>query len=248
MENQAIIKKIDDYIKRCCEILDGVHYRYMEPTFIPFQDFIALKASVISFLNKINVDKIYVENISNFNHQAPYEVEAICNFLEEIKSDLLDNDIEEIKTVNPSKRKKYDVFISHATLDNSSFVDDLYEELSKLGIEIFYDKKTIEWGDDWEIEIINGLSKCEFAIVVLSENFFGREWTEKELNFLLERKNALGQKLILPILYKVNIENLKEKYSKIAQIQCIEANISSSKDIAIAFAKLLIKRLKGIEE
>lgn len=53
-------------------------------------------------------------------------------------------------------------------------------------------------GDNWKDKILNGVKKAKFAIIVISENFFDREWTERELNELLSRQNRNGQKLILP--------------------------------------------------
>ena len=45
---------------------------------------------------------------------------------------------------------KYDVFISHANKDKLNFIDELYNSLDNLGINIFYDKKSLEWGDKWK--------------------------------------------------------------------------------------------------
>lgn len=77
---------------------------------------------------------------------------------------------------------EYDVFISHANKDKDSLVEELYQSLNKLGIKIFYDKDTIKWGDNWKNKILYGTEKSEFAIIVISENFFDQDWTEKELN------------------------------------------------------------------
>lgn len=52
--------------------------------------------------------------------------------------------------------------------------------------------------------------KAEFAIIVISENFFDREWTEKELNEFLNRQNRNGQKLILPIVHNITNEDLQK--------------------------------------
>ena len=143
--------------------------------------------------------------------------------------------------------KEYDVFLSHANKDKDSFVRNLKKELEKLGISIFYDEDSLSWGDDWEKRINDALSKCEFAIVILSKNFFGRKWTEKELSSLLDRKNALGQKLILPILHGVSIRTINKKYPQLSSIQAIQTATVSNKDIAVLFANQLIKRLKGVE-
>lgn len=141
-------------------------------------------------------------------------------------------------------RKMYDVFLSHASADKISYVEDLKQTLDVLGIDIFYDKDTIEWGDAWKQKIYEGLEKSEFAIIVISEHFFGREWTEEELKSLLERQNAEGQKLILPILHNITTAQLKEKYPKVADIQAIESKDNSYEKIALLFARQLIKRYK----
>ena len=84
---------------------------------------------------------------------------------------------------------EYDVFISHASKDKADLVEELYQSLNKLGVAIFYDKESLEWGDNWKDRILNGTNKAEFAIIVISENFFDREWTERELSEFLNRQN-----------------------------------------------------------
>ena len=81
-------------------------------------------------------------------------------------------------------------------------------------------------------------------IIVISENFFDREWTELELKELLERQNEEGQKLILPILHNITPEQLKAKYPIVADIQAIESKDNSYEKIALLFARQLIKRYK----
>ncbi|MCM1439551.1 MAG: toll/interleukin-1 receptor domain-containing protein [Roseburia sp.] len=141
---------------------------------------------------------------------------------------------------------EYDLFVSHASKDKEELVENLYRSLDKLGIKIFYDKESIEWGDNWKEKILHGVNKAEFAIIVISENFFGREWTERELNELLSRQNRNGQKIILPILKNITIEQLQQKYPSVADIQAIDSKDYSTDDITILFAKQLIKRLKMV--
>lgn len=141
-------------------------------------------------------------------------------------------------------RKEFDVFISHANADKSDYVDELYLTLRKLGINIFYDSEVLSWGDNWKQVILNGTEKSEFAIIVISENFFGREWTERELDEFLKRQNVNGQKIVLPLLYNITFEQLKDKYPTLGEIQAIRTEGRSKEDIAILFAKELIKRYK----
>lgn len=139
---------------------------------------------------------------------------------------------------------KYDVFISHANVDKIEYVEQLKQSLDKLKINIFYDKDTLEWGDKWKDKILEGVNQAEFAIIVISENFFGREWTEKELNEFLNRQNKNGQKTILPIIHNISAEQLKVKYPDISEIQALDSSEYSTDEIALKFAEQLIKRLK----
>ena len=141
---------------------------------------------------------------------------------------------------------QYDVFISHANRDKEDFVEELYQAINKLGINIFYDKDVIDWGDNWKNVILDGTKKSEFAIIVISENFFDREWTEKELAKFLSRQNRNGQKLILPILHNITLTQLQERYPSVADIQAIDSKKYTCDQIAIMFARQLIKRLKNI--
>ena len=119
--------------------------------------------------------------------------------------------------------------------------------LSNLGVNIFYDTKVLSWGDEWKNVILKGTTSSEFAIIVISNNFFGREWTERELNEFLHRQNAEGQKIVLPLLYDITLEQLKEKYPALCDIQAIKTKDYTTDEIVILFAKELIKRYKGID-
>ncbi|MBR0466997.1 MAG: toll/interleukin-1 receptor domain-containing protein [Clostridia bacterium] len=143
------------------------------------------------------------------------------------------------------ERAMYDVFISHANADKIEYVDKLKQSLDRLKIKVFYDKDTIGWGDNMKNKILEGVQKAEFAIIVISENYFGREWTEKELNEFLNRQNASGQKIILPIVHNITIKQLQDKYPAIANIQALDSSKYSCEQIALEFASQLINRLKG---
>ena len=134
----------------------------------------------------------------------------------------------------------YDVFLSHANADKIDFVEDLKKSFDKLGISIFYDKDTLKWGDNWKNKIIEGLENCDFGVIVISDSFFGREWTEKELKTLLSRQNKSGQKIILPILYNTTLKELTAHYKKLADIQFLDASKYNIKDITIQLARVLL--------
>lgn len=141
-------------------------------------------------------------------------------------------------------RKKYDVFISHANKDKLSYVNDLNKVIKKLGVNIFYDTDVLSWGDNFKQVILDGTAESEFAIIVISKNFFGREWTERELNEFLAQQNASGQKTVLPLLYGITFDELKEKYPTLGDIQAITTKDYTKPEIAILLAKELIKRYR----
>lgn len=185
-------------------------------------------------------------------HRGLGDYSRLISCLESISKDVkfIDkmNGIQEVSVPKYKAKSipEYDVFISHASKDKKNVVEELYQSLNKLGIHIFYDKESLEWGDNWKEKILSGTKKAEFAIIVISENFFDREWTERELAEFLNRQNRNGQKLILPILHNISLKQLQEKYPSVANIQAIDSDKYTCDQIALLFAGQLIKRLKNI--
>ena len=140
--------------------------------------------------------------------------------------------------------KKYDVFISHASKDKEEYVDELNRTIKKLGINVFYDTDVLSWGDNWKQAILNGTAESEFAIIVISRNFFEREWTEKELAEFMSKQNESGQKIVLPLLHGISRMEMLNHYPSLEEIQYINTNDYSKEEIAILLAKELIKRYK----
>lgn len=149
-----------------------------------------------------------------------------------------------VSTASERVLAMYDVFVSHTNKDKIGYINELKASLDKLGVSVFYDKDTLEWGDNWKNKILEGVEKAEFAIIVISENFFGREWTEIELTEFLSRQNRNGQKIILPILHGISVAQIQEKYPAVAEIQALDSSKYSCDEIALKFAGQLIKRLK----
>lgn len=145
------------------------------------------------------------------------------------------------------EHKKYDVFISHANNDKEDYVEKLYDTVKKLGINVFYDKEVLTWGDKWKQVILEGTTDSEFAVIVISKNFFGREWTEKELNEFLTQQNESGQKIVLPLLHGITRQELIAHYPELEEIQYISTGDYNEGEITIMLARELIKRYKQVE-
>lgn len=99
-------------------------------------------------------------------------------------------------------RKKWDVFLCHATEDKADFVEPLALELRHLGLAVWYDKFVVRVGDSLRRKVEEGLSRSRFGVVVISQNFFRKSWTREELDglFTLQMEKASR---ILPVWHKV---------------------------------------------
>jgi hypothetical protein len=98
----------------------------------------------------------------------------------------------------------YDVFICHASEDKDDFVRPLAARLQESHLEVWYDEFALSVGDSVRRAIDRGLTQSRYGIVVLSPSFFAKNWTQYELDGLVERETAGSDRLILPIWYQVS--------------------------------------------
>lgn len=99
---------------------------------------------------------------------------------------------------------QYDVFVSHAWEDKESFVEEFVQELQKLNLRVWYDKKQIKWGDSMRAKIDEGLRKSKFGVAVLSPDYIkeGKYWTKAELDGLFQLESVNG-KMLLPVWHNL---------------------------------------------
>ena len=93
---------------------------------------------------------------------------------------------------------QYDVFISHASEDKDDFVRPFAEHLKSLGVNVWYDELSLQWGRSLREQIDSGLSNSKYGIVVISKEFIKKDWTKYEFNGLVT-KEINGSGRILPI-------------------------------------------------
>ena len=106
---------------------------------------------------------------------------------------------------NTGKRvsqRRWDVFISHASEDKTTFVEPLAVALREFGLKVWYDRFTLSLGDSLSKSIDEGLAKSRFGLVVLSSNFLIKGWTEYELRGLISREIE-DPKVILPVWHNI---------------------------------------------
>ena len=99
--------------------------------------------------------------------------------------------------------KEYDVFISHASEDKDAIVRSLADALVKGGLKVWYDEFELKIGDSLRRKIDMGLAHSRFGIVVLSQAFFKKGWTNYELDGLVTR-SVSGEQILLPIWHNIS--------------------------------------------
>jgi hypothetical protein len=102
-------------------------------------------------------------------------------------------------------RKRWDVFISHASEDKERVAVPLAQVLKRSGLDVWLDEFEIQVGDSLRQKLDLGLAESRFGVIVLTHKFFEKTWTQRELGalFALE-EDASSRKVILPVWHNVS--------------------------------------------
>lgn len=100
------------------------------------------------------------------------------------------------------------VFISYAS-EEGELARELSLILLKKGLDVWFDKNESRVGDIIRRNIDSALANCDYGIVLLSHNYFKKEWPQRELEALTYLENKKG-KIILPVLIGLNEDDLLE--------------------------------------
>jgi hypothetical protein len=145
------------------------------------------------------------------------------------------------------KTYKFDFFISHASEDKEDFVNPLVEYCKQLDLNVWYDAEQLIWGDDIRPSIVAGLQKSQFGLLVISQKFLDKQWTEYEYNTLFNLEMASGQKRIIPLLHGITREQLADKYPDLSG-RLYKDSILGVENVAREMRKLLNIKKKAQEK
>lgn len=166
----------------------------------------------------------------------------VFSFHEGLMSRMAERQIQEPE--GPPEGEKYDVFICHASEDKDDFVRPLVRELNRRGHFVWYDESKLEVGDNLRKAIDEGLSNAYCGVVILSESFFNKDWTEYELNGLTAREIGGDYTVILPIWYQIGRENVLEYSPTLADKVAIQANGENIKNTADELSSAIKSRVR----
>jgi TIR domain len=153
------------------------------------------------------------------------------------------------------------LFICHVAEDKDEFVRPLAEALRE-HFEVWYDEFQLTIGDNLLEKIDEGLRTSDFAVVVLSKQFFGKKrWAAAELNGLFAKEVDTG-KIILPVWYGVTEDEVRQYSTILAGKLAVNAeeglsNVvkairlaveTSSRQRQLTILESASERMKGLDE
>lgn len=92
-----------------------------------------------------------------------------------------------------------DVFISHAALDNATYIRPLREALRHRGVSFWLSDIELEDGFSLTTQVGEGLEKADIVVVLLTPAFLESRWSDRELRCALAKDLSAGNQRVLPI-------------------------------------------------
>lgn len=103
----------------------------------------------------------------------------------------------------------WDVFISHASEDKDEVARPLVKALEAKGIRVWYDEITLQIGHSLLESIDKGLRESRYVVVIVSQRFFQKDWTKRELEGAFSRNSPDDQR-VLPVWHNVTAKEVGE--------------------------------------
>ena len=129
------------------------------------------------------------------------------------------------------------IFLSYSHSDKH-IAQSVAAELQKNGIEVWYDKWEIKPGDSLIQKIFTeGLSKCDYFLILLSQNSLKSRWVQEELDSALVKKIEGVTRVIPILLEKIEIP------ASIRSLLWIDLSINYNENI-----RLLLKTIHGVND
>ncbi len=144
--------------------------------------------------------------------------------------------------------KKWDLFISHASEDKKSLVRPLAKEFLKTNLKVWYDEFVLEVGDSLRQSIDRGIRDSNFGVIILSRDFFKKNWPQKELNGLFSKEAISGQSVLIPIWHNIEVQEVFQYSPIMADVVAINSATKSIKEIAKEISQKVLKRPVTVDE
>lgn len=116
------------------------------------------------------------------------------------------------------------LFICFSSKDRYSIVQPIVYHLKNYGVNVWYDRYEMVMGDDrFKKNIEEGAGKCEYALIVLSQNTIDSICATEEINILKSRYYK-GEVIVFPVLYELKPCDIPPKFGWIKNLIFKEVN------------------------
>ncbi|MEV5534999.1 DUF1883 domain-containing protein [Streptomyces prunicolor] len=132
----------------------------------------------------------------------------------------------------------WDVFISHASEDKTAVARPLREALTALGVSVWLDEAQMRIGHSLRRKIDEGIRASRYGVVVLSEPFIAKGWTNHELDGLVTRTVA-GEQSLLPIWHNLSADDVRRYSPSLADKVAMSTGDYSIEEIAEQIADVV---------
>lgn len=132
----------------------------------------------------------------------------------------------------------WDVFISHASEDKELVARPLRDALNQKGVTVWLDETQLRIGQSLRRKIDEGIRSSRFGVVVLSQAFLRKGWTNHELDGLVTR-NVAGEQSLLPIWHDLNAEQVRGYSPSLADKVAMSTAQFSIDEIAEQIAEVI---------
>lgn len=131
-----------------------------------------------------------------------------------------------------SSASSSDIFLSHASEDKDDIARPLKEALESRGVSVWFDELKIKVGQSIRQEIEKGIASCRYGVVIVSPDFFRKQWTQAELDALFSKKMDSGENLILPVWHRVSKDEVLEHSPLLAGILALNSSLNTVDEMA----------------
>jgi hypothetical protein len=97
---------------------------------------------------------------------------------------------------------------------------------------VWFDEINIKVGQSIRQEIERGIAGCRFGVVIVSPDFFAKQWTQAELDALFGKNVDAGGNTVLPIWHHISKDEVNRHSPLLAGVFALNTAVSTVDEIA----------------
>jgi hypothetical protein len=123
-----------------------------------------------------------------FHHDLDRLIRALANLVERVPPKQPAKRTQPIPDLDPKELQSNLLFVSHSSLDRQWVEGEIITLLDQNGIETWYAKSAIRTSGQWEREILRGMEKCDWFLLIVSPRAADSEWVKDELFWAIHHR------------------------------------------------------------